>query len=258
MKMIQTMVSLIFWNICFLKEQKLINPANLIRFLKTKVQLQTLQQAKILSTRVMATCGLVGQAAGTAAAIAVRHGTTPRGVYEEHLSELQQTLMDDDCFLPGLVRDIPALARKARLTASAGDPEPLRNGIDRPIGDDDNAFDLPLGGEVAYSFDAPTEVAEARFVFDSDLARLRESKYNIRSNYAIKYERQKVPDTLVRDFRVETQDTSGAWSVLAHVTDNHRRLVRVPVGAQVSALRLVPERLWGDKPTCRVFAFDLR
>lgn len=214
--------------------------------------------AALSSTRVMATCGLVGQAAGTAAAIAVRHGTTPRGVYEEHLSELQQTLMDDDCFLPGLVRDIPALARKARLAASAGDPEPLRNGIDRPVGDIDNALDLPLGGEVAYLFDMPTEVAEARFIFDSDLARLRESKYNIRSNYAIKYERQKVPDTLVRDFRVETQDASGAWSVVAHVTDNHRRLVRVPVGAQVSAVRLVPERLWGDGSVCRIFAFDCR
>ena len=121
-----------------------------------------------------------------------------------------------------------------------------------------HALDLPLGSDVAYAFDAPTEVAEARFVFDSDLARLRESKYNIRSNYAIKYERLKVPDTLVRDFRVETQDASGAWSTFAHVTDNHRRLVRIPVGRAVRAVRLVPERLWGDKPFCRLFAFDCR
>ena len=53
-------------------------------------------------------------------------------------------------------------------------------------------------------------------------------------------------------------DASGAWSVLAHVTDNHRRLVRVPVGSQVSAVRLVPERLWGDGSVCRIFAFDCR
>ena len=206
----------------------------------------------------MATCGLVGQAAGTAAAIAVRHGTTPRGVYESHLAELQQTLMDDDCFLPGLVRDVPALSRAARLTASAGDPEPLRSGVDRPIGGETNAFDLPLGGEVAYSFDAPTEVAEARFVFDSDLARLRESKYNIRSNYAIQYEPQRVPDTLVRDFRVETQGADGAWTLLSRVTDNHRRLVRVTVGRAGTAVRVVPERLWGGGTLCRLFAFDVR
>ena len=214
--------------------------------------------AALSSTRVMCTCGLVGQAAGTAAAIAVRYGTTPRGVYESHLAELQQALMDDDCFLPGLVRDIPALARNARLTASSGDPEPLRSGLDRPLAGDTNAFDLPLGGSVAYAFDAPTPVAEARFVFDSDLNRLNESKCNIRSNYAIKYERLKVPDTLVRDFRVETQAADGAWSTLAHVTDNHRRLVRIPVGTTVRAVRLVPERLWGDGPFCRLFAFDCR
>ena len=214
--------------------------------------------AALSSTRVMCTCGLVGQAVGTAAALAVRHCTTPRGVYEKHLRALQQALMDDDCYLPGLVRDIPALARAARLVASAGDPAPLRNGVDRPVGDETNAFDLPLGGSVAYLFDAPADVAEARFVFDSDLARLRESKYNIRSNYAIKYERLKVPDTLVRDFRVETQGDDGAWTPLARVTDNHRRLVRVPVGRAVCGVRLVPERLWGDGPLCRLFAFDVR
>ena len=158
----------------------------------------------------------------------------------------------------GLVRDVPALSRAARLTASAGDPEPLRSGVDRPIGGETNAFDLPLGGEVAYSFDAPTEVAEARFVFDSDLARLREAKYNIRSNYAIQYEPQRVPDTLVRDFRVETQGADGAWTLLSRVTDNHRRLVRVTVGRAVTAVRVVPERLWGGGTLCRLFASDVR
>ncbi len=214
--------------------------------------------AALSSTRVMCTCGLVGQAAGTAAAIAVRHGTTPRGVYESHLCELQQALMDDDCYIPGHVREIPALSRAARLEASAGDPSPLLSGTDRPIGGETNAFDLPLGGSVAFSFGTPSHVSEARIVFDSNLARHNESKYNIRSNYAIKYEPQKVPDTLVRDFRIETQDASGAWSVLAHVTDNHRRLVRIPVGCAVRAVRLVPERLWGDRPFCRLFAFDCR
>ncbi len=210
------------------------------------------------STRVMCTCGIVGQAVGTAAAIAARHGTTPRGVYESHLDELQQALMDDDCYLPGLVREVPALSRSTRLEATVGDPEPLRSGIDRPIGEESNAFDLPLGGSVAYLFDEPTPVVTARFVFDSDLARLRESKINIRPNYAISFEQLKMPGTLVRDFRVETQGNDGAWTVLAHVTDSHRRLVRIPVGAAVRGVRLVPERLWGDGSTCRIFAFDVR
>ena len=58
--------------------------------------------------------------AGTAAAIAVRRGLTPRGVYESALEELRQTLMDDDCFLPYATREIPALTRQARLVCAAG------------------------------------------------------------------------------------------------------------------------------------------
>lgn len=50
------------------------------------------------STRVMATCALMGQAVGTACAVAVRHGCDPRGV-GGHMSELQQMLREDDCYL---------------------------------------------------------------------------------------------------------------------------------------------------------------
>ena len=90
----------------------------------------------------------VGQAVGTAASIAVREGTTPRGVYEGHVAELKQTLMDDDCYLPWNVRAVPELTRAATLTASEGDPEPLRNGFDRPVGDDDNGWTGSVGSWV--------------------------------------------------------------------------------------------------------------
>ncbi|WP_367872812.1 FAD-dependent oxidoreductase [Luteolibacter sp. Populi] len=39
--------------------------------------------------RVMRTTGMMGEIVGKAAAIAVKHGTTPRGVYEKHLEELK-------------------------------------------------------------------------------------------------------------------------------------------------------------------------
>ena len=43
--------------------------------------------------RVMKTCGMMGEIVGKAAAIACRHQTTPRGVYQNHLAELR-TLME--------------------------------------------------------------------------------------------------------------------------------------------------------------------
>ena len=40
----------------------------------------------------MNTLGMVGVVVGRAAAIAITHKTTPRGVYEDHLDELKAVL----------------------------------------------------------------------------------------------------------------------------------------------------------------------
>lgn len=47
------------------------------------------------STRVMGTCAVGGQAVGTAAAMAIKYGCTPRQI-GQHMDELQQTLLKDD------------------------------------------------------------------------------------------------------------------------------------------------------------------
>ncbi|MEN8862849.1 MAG: FAD-dependent oxidoreductase, partial [Lentimonas sp.] len=39
--------------------------------------------------RVMKTCGMMGEVVGKAAALCIKEKTTPRGVYETHLSKLQ-------------------------------------------------------------------------------------------------------------------------------------------------------------------------
>ena len=64
------------------------------------------------STRVMGTIGLLGQAAGTGAAIAVHHDLTPRQACQQYITEIQDTLMEDDCFLPGLRRKIAPLSKE--------------------------------------------------------------------------------------------------------------------------------------------------
>jgi len=50
-------------------------------------------------TRVMRPMCATGQAVGTAAAIAVKYNTSPRGVYQKHITELQETLIKDGCRL---------------------------------------------------------------------------------------------------------------------------------------------------------------
>ena len=48
------------------------------------------------STRVMATCGAIGQAVGTAVYIAKKYDILPREIYEKHIEELQKILVADD------------------------------------------------------------------------------------------------------------------------------------------------------------------
>jgi len=208
--------------------------------------------AAMSSTRVMGTTSLMGQAVGTAAAIAAREGIGPRGVYESHLTELQNTLMDDDCWLPWHARPVPALSRQATLSADAGDPEPLRNGIDRPVGEDGNAWKGPVGAAITYTFQGVQSVRQARLVFDSDLNR---NAHNMPHRHRLNVS-WRSPSTLVKSFRLEGLDQAGQWRNLHVETRNYQRLVRVPLDAKVSAVRLIPEETWGAE-SCRLFAFEV-
>jgi hypothetical protein len=74
----------------------------------------------LAKTRVQRTCTLTGWAAGLGAAIAVRHGISPRDVVPEYIDELQQTLLREGGYLPGVVNTDPCdLARRATVTASS-------------------------------------------------------------------------------------------------------------------------------------------
>jgi hypothetical protein len=72
------------------------------------------------TTRVMATCAVMGEAAGTGAALSIANKTTPRMIYESHLEQLLQTLLRQDASVFGVVnRDDRDLARQAKVTASS-------------------------------------------------------------------------------------------------------------------------------------------
>jgi hypothetical protein len=69
------------------------------------------------TTRVQATCAVMGEAAGTAAALCARGGMSPRNV---DVGELQRVLLREDASLIGLINDDPGdLARTANVTASS-------------------------------------------------------------------------------------------------------------------------------------------
>ena len=243
------------------------------------------------ATRVMATCGLCGQAVGTAAAIAARERLDPRDVSKGPLlAELQRTLLDDDCMLPGTRREVRGPCANARLSSTFPTTEPpnhpttqlpnhpptqppnqndgvarLRDGMDRDWDDGEHGWRAPLGAAAEYRFAEETELHEARIVFDSHLDRREKGRpfggnaecSQGRYYRALADKPRAVPETLVRSFRIDRLDADGTWRPEAETADNHRRLVRVPLNCRARGIRLVPLSTWGA-PDAHVFAFDAR
>jgi hypothetical protein len=96
-------------------------------------------------TRVMRPMMQTGQAAGTAAGLVVKYNTTPRGIYHHHITEFQQELLKDGCYLLGVKNnDKNDIALTAKVTASSHlkdmNPGKVTNGFNRIIGKDRNAW----------------------------------------------------------------------------------------------------------------------
>ncbi|MCL5269934.1 MAG: FAD-dependent oxidoreductase, partial [bacterium] len=78
------------------------------------------------TVRVQGTLSGLGQAAGTAAALCLELGVTPRELGQKHIGRLQQTLLRDDQYIPALRNEDPAdLARASRISASSTAPGTL-------------------------------------------------------------------------------------------------------------------------------------
>ena len=218
------------------------------------------------STRVMGTCALLGQAAGTAASLAVRYDTTPRGVYERHIDRLQRLLMDDDCFLPFRTRPVSETTCAAQITlvqkdGAVSDASVLKNGVDRPDKTGYNGCRLSEGDSILIRFPKETPISRVRIVYDSDLDRetepepLHELCRNMIHNRPLDLPEAIVPKTLPRVYEVVGVKSDGTETVLVREENAHQRLCVHAVNGIFTAVRLTVERGRGD-PT-GVFAFEV-
>ena len=225
------------------------------------------------SARVMGTIGLLGQACGTAAAIAVKNGMMPRDIYNYKIKELQKDLMDDDCWLPGFYREPSELTKNAKLTAEYGDASALRNGTDRRVFGSDNGYFGKINKAITYTFGEKKHVSGVRLVVDSDLDREQ-----IDGNPDLMYIPMPLfrglgygntsfgfPKCLLKAFRIEAIDENGEWKTVYETSSNHQRLVNIRLDIDTTAVRLIPLATWGsekliftyDSAVAHIFSFDV-
>lgn len=225
------------------------------------------------STRVMGTIGIMGQAAGTAVAVALKYGMSMRQVAKEKIQEVQTNLMEDDCFLPHFKRKPSSFSQKAELSCGYGDCSLLHNGVDRKIWGQDNGYWGRMNQPITYTFPQATKVSAFRLVLDSDLDReymdgnpdlltismvaCRQRDYN---NTSFGF-----PRCMLRHFRIEAINGNGQWETVYEKADNYQRLVRETLDVTTRAIRFIPLATYGTdllletygSAQAHVFAFDV-
>ncbi len=218
------------------------------------------------STRVMATCAVGGQAIGAAAALWRDAATNDISALStpENIARLQQTLLRDDAFLPGLPAADPAdLARSARITATSatpdGAPGKVVDGLTRDLradfgpwsSDSTHAWTpAALPATLALELPAPAALREVHLTFDSGFS--RELVLSPNDRLTRKTIRGPQPE-VVRHYRLRIDGR-----VVAEVTDNHlrKRVHHIPAPAPAARVELEVHATHGA-PVARVFEVRL-
>ncbi len=198
--------------------------------------------AALSSSRVMATCAVLGQALGTAVALSIKDSIKPENI---DINKLQQALMDDDCYIPWHKRKVSELTIKAECSA-----EVIRNGVDRG---EENLWTGEKNDVIEYRFDKDTNISEIRLVFDSDLNR---DYHNMPCNYPLVQKKFKLPDTLIKEYKVLGIAESGEIKEV-YVNTNHQRFVKHSVDWSVKTVRFVPISTFGSE-IFRLFDFEIK
>ncbi|MBE6929224.1 MAG: FAD-dependent oxidoreductase [Ruminococcaceae bacterium] len=210
------------------------------------------------STRVMGTCSLIGQAAGCAAALALRLGISPREAALGHCREIQQQLMDDGVFLPHFRREVSALTKRAKTNLTDARRDTLFNGLERPHTQaGENSIVFQPGESLCFRFDRPEHIRGLRLCFDPDFERMSISDNHKMRVFAMKlhtgrdFVPVRVAATLVKSFVVYADGQEAA-----RVEDNFHRLLTLPLDITATELRIEWLETNGA-PEVRLFSADL-
>jgi hypothetical protein len=227
------------------------------------------------SVRVMGTCGIMGQAVGTAAALMAKYGLSARQLCAEKIAELQEILMEDDCFLPSLKRKISPLCNSQTLSADWGDASLLLNGIERKIWGNDNGYWGMCNRAITYTFDKKTHLSEFRLIVDSDLDReYTEGNPAVLNISATLFRRLDYnytsfgfPKCMLKSFKIEALNDNGEWQTLYETDSNYQRMIRKPIDVETTAIRLIPINTYLSEQLgvstygsaqAHIFAFEVR
>ncbi|OGJ99239.1 MAG: hypothetical protein A2350_05695 [Candidatus Raymondbacteria bacterium RifOxyB12_full_50_8] len=201
------------------------------------------------ATRVMGTGCSMGQAAGTAAALAAKSSQTPRDILGR-IRELQQVLIRDDCYLPWVKQEFSQLTKDAVIESSSGSGESVRDGINRPVGQEQHGWSCRPGESLTLTFSQEHSVEQATMLLDSALHRLNALSYHQGDEQLTS-----VPPEMTKSYTLEGL-FNGTWTVITRVENNYQRLVRVPIQKNIQGVRFTLHETWGSDQST-VYSFNV-
>ena len=207
------------------------------------------------SIRVMGTCSVGGQAVGTAAALAVKYQETPRQIGKNHIRELQQELLKNDCYIPGFENtDENDLARTAAWSAASetsGCPaQSVAAGPARPVGESKNYWESSdlSRAELTGKLKSPARIREVRLTFDTDLS--HEIQPSMLRNIMSR-EVKGMPHELVKDYDIRLI-RGGEVMYERKIRGNYQRLNVIRTGeVPCDSIEIKIHDTWGN-PTARI------
>ncbi|MEO0794449.1 MAG: FAD-dependent oxidoreductase [Verrucomicrobiota bacterium] len=202
------------------------------------------------NVRVQGTTGVLGQAAGTAAAICAEKGIDPRELYQNHIKELQQQLLKDDQYIIGFKNEDEAdLARSTNITASS-EKSPaytaanVTSGVSRIVGEEMHMWasdpEQPMPQWLQIEMDEPQAANAIYLTFDTDLNDQRHSSWEFLPE-------DRMPPEVVRDYELQIFDGSD-WKTIDRVKNNYqRRRIHRFDQMDISKVKLLATATNGDK-----------
>ncbi len=213
--------------------------------------------AAMSSTRVMATCALMGQAMGTAAAICNREKIMPGELKGELVCELQKRIMDDGVFLPYNRRSISGITKKAVMNIPKEDRETLFNGVEKPTSEKErNCITLEKGENLSFDFGEKTHLGVLRIQFDPDYERksispnMKMQVFPQKLHKGLDFVPVKVAKTIVKSFEVY-----GDGEKVYECANNYYSLVKIPMNKQFKNITIKFKDTWGAEKV-NIFACD--
>jgi hypothetical protein len=186
------------------------------------------------STRVMATCSVIGQAVGTAAAVCVKNRLLPHELRtnSEQIKNLQQILLRDDQTIRNVKnQDLLDVARNAKVTASSyfknARPEHIINGLTRDMpGEWKNRWAAEMKNTepwIELHWKKPQKISFIQIVFDSGFH--RELTLSAHAGVNQRVLRSPQPET-VKAYTITARTKENNAVKLVDVKDNYQRLCR--------------------------------